>query len=226
MSIKERFDIKSINKSQTKQWILKKHYAKRMPIIKYAFGLIKDKEIVGVCTFGITSRQETSFWEERGVDIYELNRLVTKDNLPKNSLSYFVAGCIDKMPSPCILISYADKDMGHHGYIYQATNWYFVGKTKEGKHYNIFINGEQVHPRVLNIKHGTCKKEDLEEIYDNIEFELEKGKYKYYYINGNKREKRDIKEMLKERHKIKPYPKGDNKYYDTSKKIKKRKMLI
>ena len=30
-----------------------------------------------------------------------------------------------------ILISYADTKMNHTGYIYQATNWIYTGKTKE-----------------------------------------------------------------------------------------------
>ena len=35
----------------THEWLLKRHYAKRLPNIIYAFGLYKDGFLYGVCTF-------------------------------------------------------------------------------------------------------------------------------------------------------------------------------
>ena len=52
MSELEKFNVQSINKDQTKEWLLYKHYAKRIPVIIYSFGLYKEKELVGVCTYG------------------------------------------------------------------------------------------------------------------------------------------------------------------------------
>ena len=39
MSLKQIYTVKSIKYDQTKEWLLHKHYAKRMPPIEYAFGL-------------------------------------------------------------------------------------------------------------------------------------------------------------------------------------------
>ena len=49
MSIKEKYKVKSIAKHLCKEWLLHKHYAKRIPSISFAFGLF-NKELVGVMT--------------------------------------------------------------------------------------------------------------------------------------------------------------------------------
>ena len=55
--------------------------------------------------------------------VYELNRLCTNDDLDKNANSYFISRCFDLLPKPMIIVSYADKSVGHNGYIYQALNF-------------------------------------------------------------------------------------------------------
>ena len=46
------YSVKRLLKQEYMEWILKKHYAKRRCSVSYAFGLIKDLQILGVCTFG------------------------------------------------------------------------------------------------------------------------------------------------------------------------------
>ena len=50
--IKDKYKVESIKSQETYDWLLHKHYAKRIPPISYAFGLFKDKELLGVCTYG------------------------------------------------------------------------------------------------------------------------------------------------------------------------------
>ena len=45
--------VSPIQHYETKEWLLKKHYAKRMPSISYAFGLYIDHMLVGICTYGM-----------------------------------------------------------------------------------------------------------------------------------------------------------------------------
>jgi hypothetical protein len=53
MSIKNKYSVKYIDNSQSREWLLKKHYAKRLCSISYCFGLFDEKNIlIGVCTFG------------------------------------------------------------------------------------------------------------------------------------------------------------------------------
>ena len=51
MSIKSKYKVKSIQKYLCKEWLLHKHYAKRIPSISYAFGLF-DTDLIGILTIG------------------------------------------------------------------------------------------------------------------------------------------------------------------------------
>ena len=42
------YKVEIIPKEKGKEWILNKHYAKRMPPITFLFGLILDNEIKGI----------------------------------------------------------------------------------------------------------------------------------------------------------------------------------
>ena len=46
-------------------------------------------------------------------------------------------------PGLRLVVSYADTGQGHHGGIYQATNWIYEGKGKPATEY--FFNGRWVH---------------------------------------------------------------------------------
>ena len=123
------YEVKSIDYQDCKEWFLKKHYAKRIPSISFCFGLYSDK-LEGVCSFGSPPSRALCIGlcgVENAHKVYELNRLVVNENLPKNTLSYFVSKCIQLLPNKLILVSYADTSQGHNGYIYQATNWIYTG---------------------------------------------------------------------------------------------------
>ena len=51
--IKETYKVKSIKKGLCKEWLLYKHYAKRIPNIMYSFGLFYKNILAGVITFGM-----------------------------------------------------------------------------------------------------------------------------------------------------------------------------
>jgi hypothetical protein len=126
------YEVKSIDYQDCKEWFLKKHYAKRMCHIIYCFGLFDNDILKGVISFGMPPSSTLS--ESIVGDVYkkyviELNRLVLDDNMPKNTLSFFVSTAIKKLPKPKIIVSFSDKNMGHNGYIYQSTNFIYTGLT-------------------------------------------------------------------------------------------------
>lgn len=200
---KEYYHAQSIDKYETKEWILKKHYAHRMPSVSYAFGLYHGNILEGVCTFGMSPNYaEMLKWKP--FDILELNRLVINDTHAKNALSFFVSQCLKKLPHPIVVISYSDLKQGHHGYIYQATNWIYTGIGGEGHPIYIMKDGTERHSR-----HETdIDKNQVKRIEKTI------GKARYYYFLGTKKEKKEMLQALK--YPILPYPKGDNKRYDAS----------
>lgn len=151
--ITEEYKVKSIKTELCKEWLLYKHYAKRIPNIMYSFGLFHKNILVGVITFGMppsSTLAESIAGKEYSNLVIELNRLIVNDGLEKNALSYFVANSIKKLPKNKIIVSFSDNNMNHIGYIYQATNFLYTGKTKNDSMY-IDKDGNEFHFR--NIGH-------------------------------------------------------------------------
>lgn len=214
MSIKNSYSVESIPKHETHDWLLFKHYAKRIPLIIYSFGLFKENVLVGICTFGNPPRalnEGESIFKNSRIKTLELNRLVINDNLEKNVLSFFVSQVIKMLPSPLCLISYADYTFGHNGYIYQATNWLYCGLNQIHER-QIFYKGKEVHPRSITAKN--IKISELPTLDSNYMLGDYTKKHRYLKIKANKKLKnRLIKDLI---YKIKSYPKGNNQRYDAS----------
>ena len=104
--------------------------------------------MIGICTIGKPPSPSLCIGicgESESQYVYELNRLVVNDGLPKNSLSYFVSRVLQLLPQT-ILVSYADTSQNHHGYIYQATNWIYTGLTqKRGKDKQWILDSKEYH---------------------------------------------------------------------------------
>lgn len=58
-------------------------------------------------------------------------------------------------PGIRLLVSYADPGQGHHGGIYQATNWLYVGRSGAGD--EVFFRGQWVHKRTVDSIRGNHK---------------------------------------------------------------------
>jgi hypothetical protein len=129
-SIKDKYIVRSIDSFLCKEWLLKKHYAKRLCSISYSFGLFENDILIGICTFGMppsSTLAESICGKEYSKIVLELNRLVVNDRLEKNVLSFFVSNCLSIIPKPNIIVSFSDSNMGHNGYIYQACNFIYTG---------------------------------------------------------------------------------------------------
>jgi hypothetical protein len=200
MSIKEKYEVKSIDSYLCKDWLLNKHYAKRLCSISYSFGLFEKNILIGILTIGKPASNQLCIGVcgvEYSKYVYELNRLCVNDNLEKNVLSYFVSQSLKQINNDMILVSYADTKMNHNGYIYQATNWIYTGATKERTDIGFEDNKHSRH-------------------YDkNIDYSIRKNrssKHRYIYFLG-KLKKQFIKKL---KYKQEPYPKGENKRYNAS----------
>jgi hypothetical protein len=202
MSVKDRYQVKPIKAFETYDWLLNKHYAKRIPSISYAFGLYDGDLLQGVCTFGKPASPSLCVGicgEENKDYVYELNRLCVDDQTPKNGLSYFVSKSLSMLPK-LIIVSYADTQMSHVGYIYQATNWLYTGSTQE----RTDISNEQG-------KHQRHYKKGID-YTKNRKFRSSKHRY-VYFVGDKKTRKKWLREL---NYQVQPYPKGDNQRYDAS----------
>lgn len=208
MSITEKYKVIPIASKITHEWLLKTHYAKRLPSISYAFSLILDNQIMGICSFGsppspplcigICGKQYKSM-------VLELNRLVKRGNLENNVTSFFVSQCLKQLPQPKIIVSYADTSHNHNGYIYQACNFLYTGLSAKRTEWK--IKGSNKHSKSI------CDKYSLKERKSNPKFYLgdRPRKHRYIYFNGDKRIKKELLKQLK--YPILPYPKQINKNY-------------
>jgi len=146
-------EVLKIKNYECKDWLLNKHYAKRLCSISYAFGLYIDKVLSGVVTFGMppsVNLAESICGVDMKNKVLELNRLVVNEGLPKNTLSFFVSNAINKLTNNKIIVSFADANMFHNGYIYQATNFVYTGLSSNTTKL-VDKNGEEFHFR--NIGH-------------------------------------------------------------------------
>jgi len=213
--MKNEYDILKIAKEDIYYWLLNKHYAKVVPAILYHnYGLFKDGKLNGVCCYGSPACHANSHMGR--FNQIELLRLVINENLEKNILSYFVGRTLRYLPKELSLISYADDNMGHHGYIYQATNWIYTGM---GNATLIWTDnkGKRIHGRYINGIHQKTKSElTINEMAQSMNYTKSIGssKHRYFQFIGNKKQRREWINELKNRYQILPYPKGENKRYD------------
>ncbi len=120
-------EIELLEYQKAVNFLLPKHYSGRIPSISYAFGWIINNELVAVCTFGKPASPTLCrgiCGEEYQNKVYELNRLCRIDSL-QLQLSSFVSACLRNLSIyNLIIVSYSDTEMNHHGYIYQACNFF------------------------------------------------------------------------------------------------------
>jgi len=201
-------EVKQIETWLADQWFLKKHYAGRMPNTVYCFGLFIDDVLTAIASFGMSANSNLNEFIP-GVRVLEFNRLIS-DKHKKNLLSFFIGQIFKQLPKPLILISYADTTQGHHGYIYQATNWKYTGLGEPD--YEFIKNGRQYHRKNLFHKYGTGSLENAK----NNGFEVIKvqSKHRYIYVLGDKRIKKKILNFIENKWGFYEYPKGDNSSYD------------
>lgn len=215
MSIKHKYKVKPIESFYCKEWLLYKHYARRIPSIEYSFGLYDGEVLIGVCTFGCPPRvmnDAECIFKEYRVKTLELNRLCINEGTEKNALSFFVSSCLRLLPTPCCVVSYADFTFGHNGYIYQATNWVYTGLNQIHER-QVFFDGKEVHPRTA-CSMGFTSISEWAEKEPRVTLGEYTKKHRYFKFLGSKTEIIKMKNELI--YQTSPYPKGTNIRYDAN----------
>lgn len=212
---------------EVEPWILKKHYAKRMCPISYAFGLYKEENLVGIITYGVPSSSTLRngiCGEKFSENVIELNRLCCENN--KNYASILVGRSLQMLPKPKIVVSYADTEQGHVGYVYQATNFIYTGLSEKRTDWKI-KGMEHLHgATVADMSRGQENRAKWmrEKFGDDFYLQERSRKHRYIYFLGSKKQKKEMIENL--RYEIKNYPKGESKKYDANVKVLTQKLLF
>ena len=218
MSIKDTYYIDRIDYAMAMAIVKKYHYLHRVAPCSMAFGLFEKetKRIVGCITYGVSSSSTLLAGicgEEEMHNVYELTRLWIKDGTPKNSESFLIGNTLRQLDKE-IIVSFSEKERGHVGTVYQATNFYFCGLSAkfvdpvveglEGQHHSTFA-------------HGMSNQEIRDKWGDKVKFVERPRKYRYIYFNAKGRRKKEL--LAKLRYKIEPYPKGNGSVDTVNKEV-------
>jgi len=212
-----------IKNEETYLWLLEKHYAKRIPQIMFAFGLYEDNQMVGVVTYGIPASPSLCMGicgQEYSNKVLELNRLCLLDNY-KNQSSFLIANSMKLLPKPSIVVSYADTEKGHVGYVYQATNFLYTGLSANRVDWQ--VKGLE-HKHTKTISDGMSLDSMKEKYGADFYYVQRSRKHRYIYFHGNKTDKKIL--LSKLNYKIEPYPKGDSKKYDSGSSVPTQQLLF
>ena len=221
------FKVLPINSFEVEPWLLQKHYAKRMCPISYAFGLYNTEKLIGIVTYGVPASSMLrrglcgEQWEE---NVIELNRLCC--NSEKNLASILVGRSLQMLPKPMIVVSYADTEQGHVGYVYQATNFIYTGLSFKKKDWAI-KGMEHLHGvTIADMSRGQENRANWmrEKFGDDFYLKDRAQKHRYVFFVGNKTQRKTMLSNLM--YQVEPYPKGDSKRYDAGGEVQTQTLLF
>lgn len=212
-----------INQSETYEWLLRVHYARRIPPITHAFGLYDGGELVGVVTYGVPASaplRSGVAGKENAHLVVELNRLVFARQI-KNGPSTLVGRSLRLLPRPCIVVSFADTEQGHVGYVYQATNFIYTGLSAKRTDWKIAglegLHGQTIADMSKCATGGDRGSRALfmrEKFGDAFYLEDRSRKHRYIFICADGKKRAELMAAIK--YPQQPYPKGETKKYEIS----------
>jgi hypothetical protein len=175
------------------------HYSRRMPMPPLLrCGVWEGGVFKGCLLFNRGANyQLASPYGLTGTEVAELVRIaLTEHEWPVSRIMSIATRFLTaRCPGIRLIVSFADPTEGHHGGIYQASNWMYTGTTSEGRQY--FANGRWVHSREIEyggFGRGRSKKRD--------HLKKRKTSGKHRYLMPLDEEMRQQIEPLR-----KPYPK-------------------
>jgi hypothetical protein len=174
------------------------HYSKCLPVGKLVkIGAWENDKFIGVVIFGRGANK--SLGEPYKLDQTECCELVrialTNHKTPVSRIMSIAIKLLKNIHKQLkLVISFADAEQNHHGGIYQATNWVYVGKTNSADEY--LYKGKRWHGRAFRKSLGSHLN------YMNKGLEIIQGSQKHRYLmplDDNMR--KQVQQLAK------PYPK-------------------
>ena len=141
------------------------HYSKCLPSSlqkRVAIGAWENDEFIGVVVFGHGANPKIG--SPYGLTInqcVELTRiaLIKHHITPVSKIVKIALNFIKKsQPGIKLIVSYADQSQGHHGGVYQAGNWIYVGSMKGVP--SLFYKGKVWHAKALRTSFPMLKHSD------------------------------------------------------------------
>lgn len=180
-----------VDRKTIKDFIEKWHYSSSVNgcISDYCYALYKPcGEMAGAMFFGrMAMANQWKRFSDNEKQVIELRRLCCIDDTPKNTESYFIGRSLRLLKNDwCkgIVVSYADKEYGHSGVIYKASNFKMIGEIKGAK--VIYWNGKRYHDKTIRTKYKGELKPFAKRVKDALEcgdaiYKKTPGKYTFIY---------------------------------------------
>jgi len=183
--------VELVDRKTVRAFIEKWHYSNSINgcIADYCYALFKPcGEMAGAMFFGRMAMANQ--WKRFSVNeknVIELRRLCCIDDTPKNTESFFIGRALRLLKKDWgngIVVSYADKEYGHSGVIYKASNFKMIGEIKGAK--VIYWNGRRYHDKTIRTKYKGELKPFAKRVKDALDsgeayYKKTAGKYTYTY---------------------------------------------
>lgn len=137
------------------------HYSKTLPANKFvSIGAWELEQFIGAVLFSLGSGAATDGRKlglGRFFEMAELQRVALKHShvAPVSRVVAIALRFLKKQsPGIRVVVSFADPGEGHHGGIYQAGNWIYVGESAPGREF-LLTDGRWVHNRTIGKQWGS-----------------------------------------------------------------------
>jgi len=184
------WEVRRVSRKEITAFIEQWHYSSSINgcITDYCYALYDGDEMKGAMFFGrmAMANQWKRFSDDK-TKVIELRRLCCIDDTPKNTESYFIGAALRMLRNEWgkgIVVSYADKEYGHSGIIYKASNFKMVGEINGA---NIIMwNGKRYHDKTIRTKYKGELKPFARKLKDALEngdafYKKTAGKYTFVY---------------------------------------------
>jgi hypothetical protein len=209
--------VKRIDRDTAENIILEYEWLGTMSNTMFHYGIFFDGVCGGVVCYGKNCTANFNVPHEFGVEMDELLTLARGACVhwtPKGSASKLIAQSLQlakqDWPKAKVVIAYSDTDAGEIGTVYQATNWYYIGR---GDHKTFNLVNKQLNKQIderylhdLKIK-WKCKRGEAKQrlLDEGWEVQFKSVKHKYIFILGNRKERKQILSKIS----VLEYPKRD-----------------
>lgn len=135
------------------------HYSQVLPAGKlFKMGAWEGDKYVGCVLFSYGANNNIGKpYSLKQTEVCELVRIALRSHQwPVSRIMRFALKSLQEAnPGIRLVVSYADPLQGHHGGVYQATGWAYVGSSRAQQ--EVMHNGKVMHKRTANALFGTIK---------------------------------------------------------------------
>jgi hypothetical protein len=165
------------------------HYSRCTPAGKMVkVGVWEQGKFIGVVLFSCGASPPMYVWAKQrlnleSTEVCELTRVALAKHI--SSVSRIIAIAMRLLKAACpklrCVVSFADRDEDHHGGIYQAGNWTFVGTSNIGGRQGWIVKGKKMHARSVVALSGSNSIEGARRLDPFAREFITKGKHKYLF---------------------------------------------